>query len=225
MRRAILSTAFTGLAVSAFTPAPLLSPPPRQTELLAATANEFLAQAREKVGMPEPMKLFDDDLLDDMQQVLLTMEKRAKEKSPLSLLEVEELEARFARIMDEMKRNQHLKPSRPLRQTAVAVEEQQQQQQQSAAHSTSVQANNKVIINDEEGPAFDGDGGMGQPRGTVNTYVIQGMDEMSPEEYRNALQQSVIERQKQRRQGGVLGNRSSKDYLSTLGAGTIDAKE
>jgi len=73
----------------------------------------------------------------------------------------------------------------------------------------------------EDGPAYDGSGGMGQPRGTRNTYVIPGMDAMSPEEYREALQESVIGAQRKRRQqyGGMVGNRASHSYLNQLGWG------
>merc|ERR1711976_373845 len=40
-------------------------------------------------------------------------------------------------------------------------------------------------LSNDQGPEWDGTGGMGQPRETVNTYVIPGMDQMSPEEYQN----------------------------------------
>lgn len=73
-----------------------------------------------------------------------------------------------------------------------------------------------VDISQDEGPMFDGRGGMGQPKGTVNTYIIPGMDEMTAEEYRDALQRSVSERQARRRASGVVGNRSAEDYLKGL---------
>ena len=37
--------------------------------------------------------------------------------------------------------------------------------------------------------------GFGLAQGTTNTYAIPGMDEMSPEEYREALQKTVSARQ------------------------------
>jgi hypothetical protein len=69
---------------------------------------------------------------------------------------------------------------------------------------------------DDEGPAYTGQGGMGQPRGTVNTYVIPGMEEMTAEEYRQTLQQSIIDRQRRRRASGIVGNLSSTSYLDGL---------
>ena len=75
----------------------------------------------------------------------------------------------------------------------------------------------KVIEhNEEEGSAYDGTGGMGLAKGTTNTYVIPGMDEMTGEEYRKALQESVIARQSSRKKGGVTGNRNSNNYLDNL---------
>lgn len=76
-------------------------------------------------------------------------------------------------------------------------------------------------MSNDDGPAYDGQGGFGLARGTKNTYVIPGMDEMSPEEYRQKLQESISARQAKRREeaikSGVIGNRSSNGYLDTLG--------
>lgn len=73
----------------------------------------------------------------------------------------------------------------------------------------------------DEGPAYDGKGGMGLAKGTANTYIIPGMDEMSPEEYRKALQKSVSDRQTRRHsnRGGMVGNRAAHQYLDNLGWG------
>ena len=75
-------------------------------------------------------------------------------------------------------------------------------------------------ISDEEGPEYR-DGGLGLAPGTANTYIIPGMDEMTPEEYRAALQKSVIDRQEERKKnrGGVVGNRASHQYLDSIGWG------
>ena len=70
--------------------------------------------------------------------------------------------------------------------------------------------------NSEMGAEYDGTGGMGLAADTVNTYVIEGMEQMSPEEYREALQKSVSARQERRRQSGVVGNLQSNNYLDNL---------
>ena len=74
--------------------------------------------------------------------------------------------------------------------------------------------------NESEGPAYDGKG-FGVARGTANTYVIEGMDEMTAEEYQEALSQQVIERARQRRYGlgGAHGNRQTLDYMNSLSGG------
>lgn len=52
----------------------------------------------------KPPKLFEDDLLDDMQQSLLTLDKRVKEgPGSLTKEEVDEFEAATQRILTEMK--------------------------------------------------------------------------------------------------------------------------
>ena len=68
---------------------------------------------------------------------------------------------------------------------------------------------------------YDGRGGMGLAKGTANTYIIPGMDEMTPEEYRKALQKSVSDRQIRRKESrrGVVGNRAALQYLDQLGYG------
>ena len=73
----------------------------------------------------------------------------------------------------------------------------------------------------DEGPVYTGEGGLGIAKGTRNTYVIPGMEEMTGEEYRRALQKSVSDRQEERRKarGGVVGNRAAHSYLDDLGWG------
>ena len=84
---------------------------------------------------------------------------------------------------------------------------------------------NKAEVYDlsEEGGDYDGTGGLGMAKGTRSTYVIPGMSEMSPEEYRAELQRTVIARQEERRASrrGVIGNRAAHDYLNTLGYGGV----
>ncbi len=73
----------------------------------------------------------------------------------------------------------------------------------------------------DEGPAFDGKG-YGLAKGTANTYALPGMEEMSAEEYRAKLQESISARQALRRQeslkarDGKIGNANSQSYLDGL---------
>ena len=72
-------------------------------------------------------------------------------------------------------------------------------------------------INDEEGDPYQGEGGMGMAKGTKNTYMIPGMEEMSPEEYRKAIDRSIVDSMNERRKSGKpLGAQSSDNYLNNL---------
>ena len=73
-----------------------------------------------------------------------------------------------------------------------------------------------IDTSNDDGPAWDGKGGLGLSRGTKNTYLIDGMDEMTPEEYQEALAQRIIKEQKVRRMTGSAGNRGTWDYLNYL---------
>ena len=74
---------------------------------------------------------------------------------------------------------------------------------------------------EDEGPAYDGKG-YGLAKGTTNTYIIPGMEEMSAEEYRAKLQESISARQAKRREeslrsnDGRIGNANSQNYLDGL---------
>lgn len=73
-------------------------------------------------------------------------------------------------------------------------------------------------FNDE--PDYD-DAGIGLSRGTANTYVIPGMDEMTPDEYQKALAQTVIARsRRQRSTGTTRGNKFTHDYMASLSGNT-----
>jgi hypothetical protein len=206
----------------------------RVASALALTADEILANARARTGInveesaPAPVSLFDDDLFEDMRLALLTLERRVQEgPGALRALDVEELGGQLTRIAQEMKVNEHKKhPKPPVRQESAGGLQQQQsttatavETTQLARQSTNTGAPSNVAVeyNPEEGEAFSGQGGMGQPRGTVNTYVIPGMDEMTAEEYQEKLQASVSGRQAKRRaDGAVVGNCSSRNYMAGL---------
>lgn len=62
----------------------------------------------------------------------------------------------------------------------------------------------------------------GLAKGTTNTYILPGMEEMSGEEYRAKLQETISARQADRRKNslssnrGIIGNASSQGYLDGL---------
>jgi hypothetical protein len=194
-----------------------VAPRRASTVALGLTSDEALARARASHGVasddeePAP-KIFEDELLADMQQALLALELRVKQgPGSLSALEVEELDGQLQRIMNDMRVNQHKKPLKPER-TAEAPAA----PQQAGAAPAKSQVVTDTNFNDEEGQMYNGEGGMGLSRGTANTYMLEGMDDMSPEEYREKLQQSVIDRQQRRKDTGEYGNRQSWSYISSL---------
>jgi len=201
---------------------------------------------------PEPEEeapatiIFDDFILADMQSALLKMERRVQEgPGSLSMLDAEELDGELKRIIDEMHRNPHKRLTRSMRIAEVVEDEEPEATEASsqpelvaAATPTPVEptpaelqtslkeeSNQKPVvdISNDEGPTWDGTGGMGRARGTVNTYAIEGMEEMTAEEYRQALDKSISERTQKRRREGGAGNVSSWNYLNSLGGGTTGA--
>ena len=205
--------------------------------------DEILKQQREKQGLggDEEIKIFDDDMLDKMQQILLILEKRAKEgPGSLSASEVDGFVSLTQTVVDEMnahENNNRLKdatppPASPAVPDPVVATASVTAAVQTAPQAPPAQAPSKTTQTDlsedaeEYGPAYDGTGGMGMARGTRNTYVIEGMDEMSPEEYQKALQDSIKQRQQERTTSSRLyGNRATWDYLSSLNAGGGALKE
>jgi hypothetical protein len=187
--------------------AEVTSSAPRKKPLSPA---ELLAQVRKAKGLPEEIedapKLFEEPLYDDMRNILLTMEKRVADgPGALSMLEVEEFSAMSIRVLKEMKEKEADRVAGRLDDLS------------SAAPPPPLEvASTTQDISLDEGPKYDGKGGMGQPKGTRNTYVIEGMDEMSPEEYQKALQKSVSDRQVERKKTGNYGNRETWDYLNNL---------
>ena len=228
---ALLSTT----QIRAYTGPPIISSA-RQCTYLKITSKEILDRARKASGIadeePTPM-IFDEYTLGDIESALLKLERRAQEgPGALSMLEVEEFDGEMTRIISEMNHNPHKRIPRPVRKekegpSSAPSTSYQGQPTSQLPQSSQSQARPRTIMDtsEDEGPAYDGTGGMGQPRGTVNTYVIDGMDAMSPEEYQKALQDSIIQRQRKRRDSGITGNRATWDYLGSLGGSTGVLKE
>ena len=184
------------------------------------TPKEIIEQQRAKSGLPdydEHPKLYSDELLDDMKEILLLLEKRVQGgQGSLSPIEVESFANMSNNIMVEMKQKEY--------------ERLQDASDVTAAPATTASANAATVTDiaaelsteteyseTEEGPAYSPSGGQGSlPKDTTNTYIIPGMDAMSPEEYRVALQKSISDRQAKRHASGLYGNRNTWDYLNNL---------
>ena len=206
----------------------------------SSAAAETIAKARKAAGLPveeEAPALFSDELLEDMRTSLLLLEKRVKEgPGSLSCDDVDHFQAAMDRISTDMKvkaapLSHRANPGERVAELTanpppgvelvyedagspppgvVVVE--------SPPVTTTTTTTTNVVLDtaNDEAPAYTGKGGMGLASGTTNTYVIDGMDEMSPEEYQKALQDSISGRQRNRRQSGIYGNRATWNYLNQL---------
>jgi len=89
---------------------------------------DILAQTRKAAGLPEQEeapKLFSDSLSDDMEFILLTLEKRVQNgQGSLSLLEIEEFRTSANRVLADMKQQENDRlgslPNQGVSQTAAA---------------------------------------------------------------------------------------------------------
>jgi len=162
----------------------------------ADAPDDIVARARENAGaapvQEEENSLFEKELRTDMNEALLKLERRVQDgPEALSVLEVEQLEGELRRISEEMKLNQNKKPARPKKSSssepASATAPPPSASANQNPHGSLLHAEPDVIASlkpkesadvedtsQDEAPAWDGIGGMGQPKGTVNTYVIPG---------------------------------------------------
>lgn len=206
---------------------------------------EILAQQVAKSGLPDPdehPKLYSDDLLDDMRDVLRLLEKRVQGgQGSIGPAEIEQFVTMSKNILVEMKENEHQQPQdtpSPSSGKSSALDKGASVSSDDVSATGASESSTKTptvaavvekpsakTASDEEeeynpeveGPDYDPSGGQGSiPKDTTNTYIIPGMDAMSPEEYRVALQQSIIDRQKERKASGKYGNRNTWDYLNNL---------
>lgn len=178
---------------------------------------EIMEQQREKQGLPDPddhPKLYSDEILDDMKEILFTLEKRVQEgPGSINTAEVEKFVSISKNVLDEMKQKEYERlenAASPSAGTATTASE-------SSTTTASATATAAAVVEKAPADDYDPSGGQGSlPKGTVNTYIIPGMEQMSPVEYRKALQQSISARQDKRRTSGTYGNRNTWDYLNNL---------
>ncbi|CAM9845029.1 unnamed protein product [Chrysoparadoxa australica] len=69
---------------------------------------------------------------------------------------------------------------------------------------------------DETEDESEFDGSYGVAPGTANTYHLDGMAAMTPEEYRQALRDKVINRAQAKRKSGNYGNLAALSYMASI---------
>lgn len=102
-----------------------------------------------------------------------------------------------------------------------------------AASAAAAEGKKVVSINEKFAKDLETDheefqsSGYGMASGTRNTYEIEGMHSMSPEDYRKALQNKVLADQEERRiqRAGVVGNRAAMSYLDDLNQGAAPEEQ
>ena len=185
---------------------------PLSNEEIFARAAQQKAQA--ELEAAPPPSLYDDEMLQKMQSVLVLLDQRAV-SGPQSLLpnDIELLDSNLKFILDEMRRNQHLKPSRP----SPSASSSSTPPSTTATTSTATATSSRSITNQGYSDGDDASDVI-DDNTTTNTYIIPNMEQMTPAEYQEELQRTVIEHQKVRRATGVTGNRSSWNYMNSLNA-------
>mmetsp|Transcript_16388 Transcript_16388/g.29603 ORF Transcript_16388/g.29603 Transcript_16388/m.29603 type:complete len:301 (-) Transcript_16388:226-1128(-) len=189
-------------------------------------------------GEQESPKLFSPAIYDDFQSALLALEKRI-EGGPgsLSSEEVRKFEEETGRIAREMREyasdpkgtGEAIRKGYEMSAPAVDVVAKEEEEEEVAVVVAAAPA---VTDDDDDVPPenyppnedepTDAAQSYGLAKGTTNTYIIDGMAEMSPEEYRAKLQETISARQRKRRSTslegnrGIIGNASSQGYLDTL---------
>jgi len=203
------------------------------------------AKEEEELEELERPQLFSDDIMEDMRTSLLTLERRTKEgPGCLTHGDIDEFAMAAGRVLRDMKAQGKSLPDRirpgerraraeaAAEEAAINAEEEGKSSEEieliareayDAATKGMIPPPTESIIqedttSDEDGPAYDGTGGMGLAKGTANTYDIPGMDEMTADEYQEALAQAVIDRATKRRygMGGRHGNQQTNDYMQSL---------
>ena len=185
---------------------------PLSNEEIFARAAQQKAQA--ELEAAPPPSLYDDEMLQKMQSVLVLLDQRAV-SGPQSLLpnDIELLDSNLKFILDEMRRNQHLKPSRP----SPSASSSSSTPPSTTTASTATTTASRSITNQGYSDGDDASDVI-DDNTTTNTYIIPNMEQMTPAEYQEELQRTVIEHQKVRRATGVTGNRSSWNYMNSLNA-------
>ncbi len=156
-------------------------------------------------------QLFSPAVYNDFQSTLLLLEKRINSgPSSLTHSEIQQFEEQTTRIVMEMK-DYLMDPVG----SGEAIRKGYQKEEEGAAApppqsaiataavppSSSSTINHQVrdVFNLENDAPSNGANeeyaNFGLARGTTNTYVIPGMEEMSPEEYRDKLQETISARQ------------------------------
>lgn len=172
------------------------------------------APAKETETPPAPAVApspFDDDMQEHLSEAISILSRRLQSGEPLSREEFSRFQAAANAIIEDCKEygSNTFKSPEPKRAPARSQTQPVRTENQESLDSYEGDEEN-------EGPAWDEDKGYGVPVGTTNTYVVEGMDKMTPEEYQDAIRQKVINRAQAARKTGRYGNINANAYFDFL---------
>lgn len=172
--------------------------------IASAASNALPPPGSPAAGEPqfaEPESPFTPTVQEELRTAITVLAARLQREKPLSRDEFDRFEAAVAIIVEDAMPNQE-----------IPIQQQQQQQSGGAAPQVpsarlSAPAQTTQYDDEEnEGAAWDPKAkSYGLPTGTVNTYDIEGMGAMSPDEYQEALRNRVSARAKAARSSGSYG--------------------
>lgn len=151
-------------------------------------------------GQEEPEALFSQTVFEELRTAITILAARLQRERPITRSEFERFEEAVAIIVEDAIPKQELPtgpgPSAPAPMMAMPP---------TAGTGDSVATSSTDEL-ESEGPAWDPDAkSYGLPTDTTNTYTIEGMGAMNPDEYQQALRNRVTARARSARESGSYG--------------------
>lgn len=156
--------------------------------------------------MAEPEIPFAPDVYEEIMMAIKIITSRLQREKPLSRDEFERFEAAVATIVEDALPGQELPaaPATPAPPVPPAVAAYTAPPESNVVSAPKLQRMADDNVN--EGPAWDASNkNYGLPTGTQNTYVVEGVDAMTPAEYQEALRSRVSARARAARESKSYG--------------------
>lgn len=146
------------------------------------------ARVQNEPGEAEPESPFSPQVFEELRTVITLLAARLQREGPMSRSEFERFEHAVAVVVDD----------------AIPREESLTPPQTSMPATPELDSSTDEF--ESEGPGWDPKAkSYGLPKGTTNTYTIDGMGAMQPDEYQQALRERVISRARSARETGAYG--------------------
>ncbi|CAM9539475.1 unnamed protein product [Ectocarpus sp. 12 AP-2014] len=198
---------------SPLTPEPAIAPPPAAAAAPATPSSGAMPQVAESP--------FSESLQEELRVAITILAARLQREKPMSRQEFERFESAVGVIVEDALPLQKLpSPASPASAVAaVAAAPPRLVVTQSPVPNADSDGDDDDDF-ETEGPEWDAKKVQyGLPMGARNTYDIDDMEKMNPEEYQAALRrvEKVVNRAQSVRKTGSYGNIVSNEYLKFLG--------